>query len=105
MENIDNIILKPILSEKSAMLSEVFKKYVFKVSKGSNKIEVKKAIEKKFNVEVLKVATMNFSGKTKSASVKSNGRVIRTIGNRSSWKKAVVTLKKGFSIDLVNAEG
>jgi len=105
MDNLDKIILKPILSEKSAMLSEVFKKYVFEVSKDSNKIEVKKAIEKKFNVKVLKVATMNFNGKTKSASVRNNGRVIRTVGNRSSWKKAVVTLKEGFSIDLVNAEG
>ena len=105
MRNLDTIILRPILSEKSAMLSEVFKKYVFQVHKDSNKIDIKGAIELKFNVKVLKVATMNFNGKRKSASVKSNGRVIRTIGNRSSWKKAVVTLKEGFSIDLVNAEG
>ena len=105
MRNLDTIILRPILSEKSAMLSEVFKKYVFQVHKDSNKIDIKRAIELKFNVKVLKVATMNFNGKRKSASVKSNGRVIRTIGNRSSWKKAVVTLKEGFSIDLVNAEG
>ena len=105
MRNLDTIILRPILSEKSAMLSEVFKKYVFQVHKDSNKIDIKRAIELKFNVKVLKVATMNFNGKRKSASVKSNGRVIRTIGNRSSWKKTVVTLKEGFSIDLVNAEG
>ena len=105
MSNINSIILRPILSEKSAMLGEVFKKYVFQVSSDSNKIEIKKAIEAKFNVEVDKVATMNFNGKKKSASVKSNGRVIRTIGNRNSWKKAIVTLKEGFLIDLVNAEG
>ena len=48
---------------------------------------------------------MNFNGKKKNASVKSNGRIIRTVGNRSSWKKAIVTLQEGFSIDLVNAEG
>ena len=105
MGNLDTIILRPILSEKSAMLSEVFKKYVFQVCKDTNKVEIKKAVELKFNVKVLKVATMNFRGKKKSTSVKSNGRVIRTIGNRSSWKKAVVTLQEGFSIDLVNAEG
>ena len=105
MSNTNSIILRPILSEKSAMLGEIFKKYVFQVSRDSNKIEIKKAVEIKFNVKVDKVATMNFNGKKKNASVKSNGRVIRTVGNRSSWKKAIVTLQEGFSIDLVNAEG
>ena len=104
MSNKSSIILKPILSEKSSMLSEVHRKYVFEVEKDSNKIEIKQAVENRFNVNVLKVATMTFNGKRKNTSVKSNGHVLRTTGNRSSWKKAIVTLQEGNSIDLVNAE-
>ena len=58
-----------------------------KVEKTSNKIEIKKAIEIKFNVKVEKVSVINVKGKTKSMSVKSSGRTIRTQGKKSSWKK------------------
>ena len=93
-----------MLTEKGAVLQENFNKYLFKVSSSSNKIQVKKAVELKFGVKVGKVAIINIKGKTKSMSVKSSGRTIRTQGKKSSWKKAVVTLKEGSSIDLTNME-
>ena len=100
MLNISSILIRPILSEKCNILSESLNKYVFEVEKHCNKLEIKKAIEEKFNVTVKKVATMNFKGKNKNMTIRSNGHVLRTNGNRSSWKKAIVTLKKGQSIDL-----
>ena len=99
-----SIIIRPILSEKGAMLSETQRKYVFQVEKAANKLEIKKAVEDKFNVRVDKVATLNFKGKRKNTTVRSNGKVLRTSGTRSSWKKAIVTLSDGFSIDLLNSD-
>ena len=86
------------------MLSETQRKYVFQVEKAANKLEIKKAVEDKFNVKVDKVATLNFKGKRKNTTVRSNGRVLRTSGTRSSWKKAIITLSDGFSIDLLNTD-
>ena len=100
----EKIIVGPILTEKGSLLTETQNKYLFKVDKGSNKIQIKSAVEKKFGVNVGKVAIVNVKGKTKSMSVKSSGRTIRTQGKRSSWKKAIVTLKEGSSIDLTNME-
>ncbi len=74
--------------------------YAFQVDPHANKIEIKRAVEEKFDVKVKKVRTMNFRGKSKQMTVRSGGRVIKTSGKRSSWKKAVVTLDEGFSIDL-----
>ena len=99
-----SIILKPILSEKGAMLSETLNKYVFQVNRSSNKLEIKKAIENKFKVSVLKVSTLNYKGKNKNMSIKSNGHVLRTNGNRASWKKSIVTLEKGSKIDIVSGD-
>ena len=99
-----SIIIRPILSEKSTALSDDLKKYVFQVEKSANKLEIKKAVEDRFNVKVDKLATLNIKGKTKNTSVKSNGRVLSTSGFRASWKKAIVTLSDGFSIDLVGGE-
>ena len=104
MSRQNNIIIRPLLTEKSNSLIEEFRKYVFQVLPSANKSEIKKTIEEKFNVKVLKVATMNFKGKNKSMSVRSGGKVIRTNGNRSNWKKAIVTLEKDNSIDLVNGD-
>ena len=100
----EKIIVGPILTEKGSLLTETQNKYLFKVDKSSNKIQIKRAVEKKFGVNVGKVAIVNVKGKTKSMSVKSSGRTIRTQGKRSSWKKAIVTLKEGSSIDLTNME-
>ena len=60
-----DILIKPIMSEKSNQLSEQLNKYVFQVEKQCNKLEIKGAIEEKFNVKIKKVATMNFKGKNK----------------------------------------
>ena len=100
----NNIILSPILSEKSHGLSEQFNKYVFKVNKNANKLEIKKSIEERFNVKILKVSTMNFKGKTKSMTIRSDGNVLRTTGRRSNWKKAIITLDKDSKISLVEGE-
>ena len=87
-----DIIVSPIISEKSTALSEKENKYVFKVDKHANKIEIRKAIETIFKVKVNSVNTMNYQGKKK--------RVRMAEGRRPSWKKAVVTLKKGQKIEF-----
>ncbi len=79
-------------------------KYAFIVKKSANKNQIKKAVEKKFDVEVEKVATMNIDGKLKQMTTKSNGKTIRTQGHRSSYKKSIITLKEGYSIDFVGGE-
>ena len=99
-----NIIIKPLFTEKMSILQETQRKYAFQVSQFANKIEIKKAIQKKFDVEVEKVATMNRKGKIRQMTVRSGGRVIRTSGRKSSWKRAVVTLREGFIIDLMGGE-
>ena len=68
------------------------------------KIEIKKSIESRFEVKVKKVSTINCKGKNKNMSVRSNGRVIRTNGNRTDWKKAIVTLSGDDKIDLINGD-
>jgi len=69
-----------------------------------HKIEIKSAVEQKFDVKVEKVATMNRQGKLKEMTMKSGGRTIRTRGKRSGWKKAIITLIEGYSIDLIRGE-
>ena len=99
-----SIILRPILSEKGNLLGETQNKYVFQVEKAANKLEIKKAIENKFKVEIKKVATLNMKGKLKNVTIRNNGNILRTSGNRASWKKAIITLKDGFSIDVLGGE-
>ena len=84
-------IISPIITEKSTALSE-FNKVVFKVHKGANKDSIKKNIEKIFKVKVIKINTINIKGKTKLVRNKKS--------YKSGYKKAIVTLKKGQSIDL-----
>ena len=102
--NYTKIIMRPLLSEKANMLSSQKKQYVFQVSVKSNKLQIKAAIEKKFEVTVDKVRTINYKGKMKNTSVRSNGKVLRTSGFRSDWKKAIVTLLEGQEIDIVGGE-
>jgi large subunit ribosomal protein L23 len=92
------------LTEKATILGEEQNKYAFEVAKDANKLQIKDAIEKKFDVKVVNVATSNVKGKTKEMTVRSGGRVIRTRGNRRSWKKAVVTLHKEDNIDFYQGE-
>lgn len=77
------------LSEKSNALSQNFR-YVFKVSKQTNKIEVRKAVEKTYDVHVVAVNIINTKGKSR--------RMGRQTGQTSDWKKAIVTLKPGEKI-------
>jgi len=82
-----DIILRPIISEQSTEHVEL-KKYVFEVAPDANKIEIKKAVEELFDVEVAKVTTLNMIGKAKRM-----GR--HPQGKRKDWKKAVVKLTDG----------
>ena len=91
-----------MIGEKATRFIESQRKYVFQVARRANKIDIKRAVQSKFNVEVSKVGVMNYNGKKKNTSVRSNGKVLRTSGYKSSWKKAIVTLKKGFKIDLMS---
>ena len=100
----NSIILRPILSEKGTLLAETQNKYVFQVEKQSNKLEIKQAIENKFKVKIKKVATLNMKGKKKNMTIRSNGNILRTNGSRSSWKKAIVTLQGGYSIDILDGD-
>ena len=84
-------IISPNVTEKSTSLSE-FNKVVFKVHNGANKNSIKKSIEKLFKVNVIKINTINLKGKTKLVRGKKS--------KKSGYKKAIVTLKKGQSIDL-----
>ena len=87
--NAHDIILKPILTEKS--YSGINNKvYAFKVKDGVNKVQIRKAVEEIFNVQVEKVNTVKVKGKEKSQNTK-NGR---TVGKTSDYTKAIVTLKK-----------
>ena len=79
-----DIILRPIISEQSTEHVDI-KKYVFEVAPYANKIEIKKAIEDLFDVEVIKVTTLNMKGKEKRM-----GRY--PAGARKNWKKAVIKL-------------
>ena len=84
-------IISPTITEKATSLSE-FNKIVFKVHKGASKNSIKKNIEKIFKVNVIKINTINLKGKTKMVRNKKS--------YKSGYKKAIVTLKKGQSIDL-----
>lgn len=95
------ILIRPVLTEKMLRMQEDANKYAFQVSIQANKIEIKKAIEDKFNVLIENVQTMNVKGKTK----RMNTRRGLTRGKRSDWKKAVVTLREGYTIDLFQEQG
>ena len=97
-------LIKPILTEKMAILQERENKYAFLVPKNCNKNTIKKAVESKFDVKVIKVSTLNQIGKQKQMTIKSGGKTIRTSGKRSSFKKAIVTLNEEDRIDLVGGE-
>ena len=101
--NYNKILIRPIFTEKMSRLEEE-RKYSFQVMVGTNKLEVKKAVEMMFDVSVKKVSTSNRSGKKKNMTVRSGGRTIRTNGRRSNWKKAIVTLKDGDVFDLLDSE-
>ncbi len=88
MNELHNIIKGPCLTEKANILQEVQGTVVFRVDPRANKIEIKQAVEKLFNVKVSTVKTVSVRGKQKRMGVKSLGR-------SSDWKKAYITLSEG----------
>lgn len=86
-----DILIRPLITEKSTQLMEEGK-YVFVVAKKANKIEIAKAVEELFNVTVTNVNTLNVKPKKK--------RVRVQVGLTRAWKKAMVTLKEGDTIEL-----
>jgi len=90
MKNHREIIIAPLFSEKTTGLKETKNVYTFQVSINANKIEIKKAIEKIFDVDVTDVNTIKMFGKPK--------RTGRWAGYKSDWKKAYVTVKAGQTI-------
>jgi len=92
MKPLYEIIRKPLISEKANMLKDSSRVVTFEVDRGANKIEIKQAIEKAFDVKVAAVKTMQFRGKMK--------RVGSNLGQRNNWKKAYVTLAEGHDIDF-----
>ncbi len=87
-----NIVKSPLITEKTTIQKETSNQVSFKVSRKSNRVEIKRAIENIFNVKVAGVRTMQVKGKTKQ-----RGRII---GKRKDWKKAIVTLIPGERIDF-----
>ena len=93
MKEARNIIRGMLLTEKGTHLSEKDNQYLFRVDPTANKIDIKRAVEEAFGVHVTKVNTMNRSGKKKRERTMQFGRT-------AGWKRAVVTLRQGDSIDL-----
>jgi large subunit ribosomal protein L23 len=87
-----SVVKRAMVSEKGSRMLERANTYVFEVATDSNKVEIKKAVEAIFNVNVLSVRTMNIYGKPKRLGV--------FFGRRAHWKKAIVKLKEGQTIEL-----
>ncbi|UCG13041.1 MAG: 50S ribosomal protein L23 [Deltaproteobacteria bacterium] len=92
MDSYYRIIKRPLITEKSTLQKEMNNQLAFEVDRRANRIEIKKAVEKIFKVQVVEVRTMNYRGKRK--------RLGRSVGRKPHWKKAVVTLKPGQKIDF-----
>jgi large subunit ribosomal protein L23 len=92
MREARDVIIKPVVTEASAALSENERTYTFIVAKDANKLEIRNAIESLFAVKVEDVRTANYQGKWR--------RVGRSIGRRPAYKKAVVKLAEGDAIDV-----
>lgn len=91
------IIIKPVITEKTSKDTEKFtNRYTFRVAPDANKIEIKNAVEAMYNVKVVSVNTMNYDGKLKARYTKSG--LLR--GKAAAFKKAVVTLAEGQTIDF-----
>jgi large subunit ribosomal protein L23 len=93
---LSEVLIKPILSEKANAQQEKLRRYAFKVSKKANKLEIKKAVEEFYGVNVVDVNTVVVPGKNKTRYTK-KGFVQ---GQKPSFKKAMVTVAEGETIDL-----
>jgi large subunit ribosomal protein L23 len=95
MKNLHDVIRAPLISEKGTLLTESANQVLFKVRPDANKIEVKQAVETIFKVKVVQVRMARYLGKMR--------RIGKSMGRRSDWKKAYVTLKEGDKIDFFGA--
>ena len=95
-ERLSKVLIGPLVSEKSTRVADQGRQMVFKVLPNASKPEIRKAVEKMFDVTVTGVRVMNVKGKIK--------RFGQTIGRRSDWKKAYVTLAEGSDIDFVGTD-
>ncbi|MCX7878415.1 MAG: 50S ribosomal protein L23 [Ignavibacteria bacterium] len=93
------ILIKPVITEKMTLLQESHNQYAFEVSPDATKIDIKNAIQKKFNVKVESIRTVNLKGKRKSQFTRRG----RFEGYRPNRKRAIVTLSKDSKIDLFEA--
>ncbi len=91
-----SILIKPIITEKATTDSELHNRYTFVVNSGSNKIEIKDAVEQAYGVSVLKVRTMNVRADRKSRFTKSG----MITGKTNAYKKAIVQVAEGDTIDF-----
>lgn len=91
-----NILVKPIITEKMTELGEKLNRYGFLVHKDANKLQIKKAVEELYGVEVQAVNTIRYSGKNKSRYTQTG----LISGRTSSIKKAIITLAEGETIDF-----
>ena len=95
MKNLHEVIRAPLISEKGTLLTETANQVLFKVRADANKIEVKQAVETIFKVKVVQVRMARYLGKIR--------RIGKSMGRRSDWKKAYVTLREGDKIDFFGA--
>jgi len=89
------LIMAPVVTEKTSIAADLNNQYVFKVLKTATKTEIKAAVQKLFKVDVESVQTINVKGKSK--------RFGRSMGKRSDWKKAYVRVKAGQEIEFATA--
>ena len=90
--NLYDIVKRPLITEKTSIQKEDYNQMTFEVDRKANRVEIKRAIENIFNVNVATVRTMQVKGKTKQ-----RGRIV---GKRQNWKKAIVKLMPGERIDF-----
>ena len=91
-----DIIIKPVITEKMTAMGESMNRYGFIVNRKANKLQIKKAVEDLYGVEVASVNTMTYKGKSKSRFTKTG--IIS--GKTASYKKAIITLAEGETIDF-----
>ncbi|GHV36950.1 50S ribosomal protein L23 [Bacteroidia bacterium] len=95
----ENILIKPLVTEKMTAQTEKYNRVGFLVDKRANKIEIKKAVESHYNVKVIDVNTISYAGKVKSRYTKAGFIEGRT----NAFKKAIITLEKGSTIDFYSS--
>ena len=96
---LSDVLIKPILTEKANAQQDKLRRYAFKVSKKANKLEIKKAVEEFYGVNVIDVNTATAPGKNKTRYTKAGF----VEGRRPSYKKAFITVAEGENIDLYAA--